>query len=97
MADNIPTKLPRNTMGIKLTPELLGMYFRGLDAQRASLGREKKKARRVAGLESKLRDPNSQLTKQDKNLLKIMLSGEEAAGRTDEGALMGLRQQFPQF
>ena len=51
----------------------------------------KKKAKTRAGLESKLKNPNSSLSRSEQVMLKGMLLGEQTNERTDEGALMGIR------
>ena len=52
--------------------------------------RKKKKAV-AAGLESKLKNPQSSLTKREQMLLNSRLLVDQIDERTDEGALMGLR------
>lgn len=73
MPDNIPTGLPSNTMGIGITPELMAMYLKGLDAQRGALKAKKKKDKALIGLQSKLKDPKAELNKNQKKLLDQLL------------------------
>jgi hypothetical protein len=86
-----PRGLPNNRMGIKITPELMGMYMQALELQRS--GDKKKKVKR--GLQSKLGDPQSSLDSEEKALLNIMLKTDQIGGRTNESALVGLRAKFP--
>lgn len=71
----------------------------GTILQKYEAGKAKKKRedRLQRGLESKLRDPQSSLSKREKVLLKSQLLADRLDERTDEGALMGLRSKFPNF
>jgi hypothetical protein len=70
----------------------------GLIKQREAADKAKRKKKKaIGGLQSRLRDPQSSLTDNDKVLLKSMLLGANIDQRTDEGSLMGLRQAFPNF
>jgi hypothetical protein len=86
--------LPKNRMGIKITPKLMGMYLKGLERQRVVYRAAQLKAKKTKGLHRKLADPNSKLNKGEKVMLKSMLAADRIGERTDEGALMGIRQNM---
>lgn len=65
--------------------------------QRWELNKAKKKKRAQTGLQSKIRDPQSTLSPKEKLMLKSQLLGDKIGGRTDEGAMMGIRKKFPHF
>ena len=65
--------------------------------QRWDAARKKKKSaeRLNRGLESKLSNPQSTLTRRENKLLDTMLKRDEVVGRTDDAALMDVRSKFP--
>jgi hypothetical protein len=71
--------------------------IKALIQQRTREDRMKSEAKKRKGLVKKIGDPNYQMSSKEKLMLKSMLTAGKIEGRTDEGALMGLRHKYPQF